>query len=507
MKRRRLTLVAAVATPTETDRVLTGLALPFGEPGRTSAGLVRAKAGAVRWAADLRKLKIFDGHDRTRPIGYVTSLEETPEGLRASFRLADTPDGNSALQAALEGVKDAVSVELEDVTIDDDDTIVSAELVGIALLAMPAFSSARLAAEDTPDPDPDADDEDTDDDNPQEDDVPAPSEAPEVQAARAPAELAASRGHRRVKTLTLEQASAQVAAKFRDSDRSAASLNAALADITPVTTNWAAVQPYQWVDELWTPTYQQLDWANAVSSGVLTAMKIVGWKRLPPDPEILPYAGNKAAIPTDGKLQFGPEEVTAVRHAVGADFDRIFLDFGNESVITTWLRLVSESYARVLDDLIGTAVLGAATDAGTAADMISGVTLAARKLKRVGARVSWVAVASDLYEDFLAIKSADAPWWLASSSSVDIGGGEDANGSASINSLPRIFESPALDDGTIVAGDKRAVTQYTPRGNPFTVRAVDLPKGGLDVAVFGYSAELVNDPLGIAKVTVGPVVP
>ena len=509
--------VLASSTEAPDSRILTGLALPFGVPGRTSAGTVRASAGVITWSADLRRIKVFRGHDRTRPVGYVTALTEADSGLEASFYLGRTDEGSAALLEATEGISDGLSVELDEVVMAEDGRITSATLTGIALVPTPAFTDARLAAEDTePEPDPViaspeaiSDDEPDDEPDEEEEHVDTDTDAPEVQAAAAPPALIASRGKTaRATRLTLEQATAQVAAAFRESDRSAHALNAALADITPVTTNWAAVQPYQWVGELWTPVYQALDWANSITSGTLTSMKIVGWKRdTSKNPTIKPYAGNKAEIGTDANLAFLPAEETAKRHAVGVDFDRIFLDFGDESVIQTWLQLVSQSYAQVLDDAIGTLILAEATDGGTAPDMISGVTVAARKLKTVGARVSWVAVASDLWSDFLAIPAAEAPWWLASSSSVDIGGDVDSNKSASINTLPRVFESPALDDGTIVAGDKRAATQYTPRGNPFQVRAVDLPRGGIDVAVFGYSAEMVNDPLGIVKVTVGAITP
>jgi hypothetical protein len=119
--------------------------------------------------------------------------------------------------------------------------------------------------------------------------------------------------------------------------------------------------------------------------------------------------------------------------------------------------------------------------------------------------VSFIALASDLFADYLAITTADAPWWLASSSSVDLAA-QPSGSTGTVNGL-RIFESPALTDSTVVAGDRRAATQYTPRGDPFKVRAVDLANGGIDVGVFGYSAELVNDPLGIVSVTVGPPLP
>jgi len=502
LTRRRLQLVASDAVITAapgrpaTDRTLRGLALPYAADGRTSAGLVRASAGVVRWPADLRRVKVFTGHDRTRPVGYVTALTETSDGLTAELHIAATPDGDAALLEAREGTRDALSVELEDVEIGDDGELIAAELAAIALVPMPAFSDARIAAERD-------DDADQDQDAPPA--LPAPSNPPaggrqlptQRGAARAPAGLAAGR-RRGPQMMTLEAACAQVAAEFARSDRSAAALTAALANITPTSTGSANTSPPQWLGEIWTPEYQQLDWANAISTGPLTSMRLTGWKRLPPGPVISPYAGDKAPIPTDGTLSFGPVDVLAHRQAVGADFDRIWIDFGDESVINTWLRLVTQDYAKKLDQAIASLVLAESTVAGPADDVIAGVRLAAQTLKRAGANVSFIAMAADLYSDYLDIPAAEAPWWLVGSSNVDLAGA-----TASVNNL-RVFESPALMNGSIVAGDRRAVTQYTPRGNPFTVRAVDLANGGLDVGVFGYSAELVNDPLGVVKVTVTP---
>jgi hypothetical protein len=500
MTRRRLQLVASDAVITAapgrpaTDRTLRGLALPYAADGRTSAGLVRASAGVVRWPTDLRRVKVFTGHDRTRPVGYVTALTETTDGLTAELRIAATPDGDSALLEAREGTRDALSVELEDVEIGDDGELIAAELAAIALVPLPAFSDARIAAE----RDGDTDDDDDDD---QTTTPPAPAGRMPAQrrAARAPASLTATR--RRTATLTFDQAAAQIAAQFIGGGRTAAALNAALADITPTSTGSAATSPPQWLGEIWTPEYQQLDWANAITTATLTSMRLTGWKRVPPGPQISPYAGDKAAVPTDGTLSFEPVDVLAHRHAVAADFDRIWIDFGDESVINTWLRLVSQDYAKKLDQAIASIVLAESTVAGPADDVIAGVRLAANTLKRNGANVSFIALASDLFADYLDIPTSEAPWWLTSSSGVDLAGN-----TASVNNL-RVFESPALLNGSIVAGDRRAVTQYTPRGNPFTVRAVDLANGGIDVGVFGYSAELVNDPLGVVKVSVvAPIV-
>src|SRR4029077_13507691 len=177
------------------------------------------------------------------------------------------------------------------------------------------------------------------------------------------------------------------------------------------------------------------NWANAVTTGVLTGMRLTGWKRNDPGPVISPYAGDKAPIPTDGTLSFQPVNVLAHRHAVGADFDRIWLDFNDESVINTWLRLVTQDYAKKLDAAIGALILSEATDGGTAPDVITAVSKAAQTLKLNGAKTSFIAIATDLYAAYLGITTADAPWWLTSSSSVDLSGT-----SATVNNL-KVFES------------------------------------------------------------------
>ena len=488
---RRLQLVAAdavveAAAATTTDRTLRGLVLPYAADGRTSAGRVRASAGRVRWASDLRRIKVNVDHDRGRPVGYLTALRETAEGLTAELHIAATPDGEAALLEAREGTRDALSVELEDVELDDDGELVSAELAAVALVPLPAFSDARIAAE--------RDDQDD------ADQAPPARYTPPAPVARRPAPLLAARTRPRAERMSFDAAAAQLTARLT-ADRSAAALTAALADITPVSTNWAAVAPYQWVDEVWTPSYAAMPWSNVVTQGVLTNMRVTGFKFVEPGPKILPYAGNKAAIPTDGTLSYAPVTVDAVRHAVGADFDRIWEDFGQQDVIATWLRLVTLSYAQVLNDLAYAAISGAATDGGTAPDVITAITVASQKLKTAGASVTFIAVAADLYGQWLAMPAAEVPWWLASSSSVNLSGQ-----SSNVNNL-NIFESPELPAGTVLAGDRKAVTQYVPRGNPFTVRAIDLAKGGTDVGVFGYSAELVNDARGIVEVTVPPALP
>ena len=223
----------------------------------------------------------------------------------------------------------------------------------MALVPLPAFSDARIAAERDDDPDP-AD--------------PPPAPAGPVRATRAPRALAATRrrtagrarpgrrggpGRRPVSGLpTGPPAVADRALAERHPDvhrvRRRPTRCSGSANCGPRNT-------------------PQLDWANSITTGVLTGMRLTGWKRNVPGPVISPYAGDKAAIPTDGTLSFEPVNVVAHRHAVGADFDRIWLDFGDESVIRTWLQLVTQDYAKKLDAAIGALILTEATDGGDAA--------------------------------------------------------------------------------------------------------------------------------------------
>lgn len=495
MRRRRLTLVAALAETTDDPRVLRALLLPYGEPGRTSAGLLSARAGAVTWPADLRRVKILLGHDRERPIGYLRSVQETQEGLVAEMYLADTPEGSAALLEAREGARDGVSVELESIEISDDDVIQSAELVAVAMVPLPAFSSARLAAEDAG-----PDDEDDEQDNPQEDQVDPETEGvPEVQAARAPAGLVATRP--RVPQ-TLNAAAEYVAQAFRG-DRSAAAINAALADITPTSTNVAVTQPVAWLGEIWTPIYQELLWTGVVGHAPMTGMRMVGWRRVPPDPTIKPWAGEKTAIGTDANLRYEPYEINGTRHAVGVDFARELVDWGDSSVITTWLQLVIQSYADILDASVGALVLANVGTPLTAATVPAAFSKASNTLRRRGAKMTFAALAGDLYDQLMELPTSEAPWWLnqVGGATLDLAGeGGSVKGMS-------FFVSEDVPDGQLVAGDKRAVTLYEPAGNPIKVQTIDLPRGGIDHSVHGYSALGLNNAAGLVAVTVGAVTP
>jgi hypothetical protein len=81
------------------SRTITGLALPYGVPASTFLGDFTFAAGAVRYAADLRRVKLLVGHDAGQPVGYATQLSDDagpPAGLQSVFYVPPGDAGDAA---------------------------------------------------------------------------------------------------------------------------------------------------------------------------------------------------------------------------------------------------------------------------------------------------------------------------------------------------------------------------------------------------------------------------
>jgi hypothetical protein len=296
--------LTAAATTAGSDRRLAGLALPFGAPGQTSAGPLTVNAGAVQLPTDLRRVKLFTEHGRQTPVGYATEATETADGLRMAFRVGATPSGDAALIEAAEGIRDALSVELSNVTVADG-VVTAAELVAVVLTSVPAFADARIAATRsalvpvTPPPAP----------------GPAPTGQPsmviDVSGGSLPPELTRRRGG----ALVLAAVMPAMAAAIRDND--IGRVNAALSDVVPgMDTGGGAVGTGMWLGELWTPVAQERHFWPRVQHQTLTSgLKVYGWK-WGTLPAVGPYAGNKTAIPSN-QVTMVPAEAPIQRYAGG----------------------------------------------------------------------------------------------------------------------------------------------------------------------------------------------
>lgn len=142
----RLQFSANITAADVAQRRITGLIVPFGVPGSTSAGQVVFAAGAFG-VIDVNKIFLNREHNRTERFGKMVDVTPLPSGLMASFEIAPTSLGNDALIEASQGYRDGLSIEADADTFEIKDGVMyvtAARLTGVGLVATPAFSDAKV---------------------------------------------------------------------------------------------------------------------------------------------------------------------------------------------------------------------------------------------------------------------------------------------------------------------------------------------------------------------------
>lgn len=458
-------------------RQLAGVAVPYGVDGNTSAGRVTVDAGAIRIPDELRRVKLFSEHGRVAPVGYTTAADDTPDRLHLVFHVAATPAGDTALLEAAEGVRDALSVELDNVTITGG-RVTAADLVAVALTAVPAYADARLAAADTP---------------PEEGDtVPdaAPltvdASAPEPAAVRAAAPTPILPG-RSPRSLSAIAETAGAAIERGDT----AALTAALADITWTGGAGATGAPPQSLGELWTGVAYQRKFVPATAySSDLSSMTVGGyvWN---PKPTVANYAGDKAAVPsTAAAWQY--KTFPAQRIAGANDVDRAYDDLKVSGFWEAYWAAMAESYAVQSDDYTLGKISAAATAGGTPPTAFGAIVDALVKLSAYGGQPK-IAIAANLVPGIAEVPASDVPWVLSSLF-------------GNLSELITIASSVLADD-RVLAWNQNAVTTKEAGSVPIRVQAVNIPNGGIDAALFGYIATFVTQPAAVLSYVVTPAAP
>ncbi|WP_280383357.1 HK97 family phage prohead protease [Nocardia wallacei] len=522
-------------------RTVTGLIVPYGVVGDTSAGAVAVQAGAFTLPPDLSRIKLLNGHDREQPIGYLTATREDSAGLWGTFAIAPGPAGDEAISAARNKIRDGLSYEVSRVRYcPDRSRITAARLDAVALCSVPAYDDARVVAasrtENTmltvetarailADPDapgheraaaaafltahPDATDADREtaaaaadsDAAPPQPPAPAAPAAVPVSAVRAPLGLSTLTGAAPAQ-LTAEQAVDRMAAMIRGS-ADTAQINAALSDVLPADDAGHGILRQQWIGELWNAQNLARPFIDSISRSRLTsAWKVTGWRWVK-KPAVGPYTGNKTDVPSN-KVSTEPAEATPRRWAGGWDVDRVFVDLGDPSFLNSFLQMAIQDYGQKTEAGVAADMLAAATvPAETATDLISALDIAARSLSGIGANLSFIGISADLWSAYFKMPAIEAPWWLAKQASINLSGVSTTVDGQTL----RVFPAATLPAMTLVAGDRRAMTYYEASPSPVRVQAVNLPKGGIDVGVFGYDATIANDARALVKVTITPPTP
>lgn len=497
-------IVGALTAADQTARTITGLVLPFGSEGRTSAGTVTASKDSVK-IADQVLLNME--HDGTRPIGRMLSHEVTDNGIEMTFSVAKTTAGNDLLAEVADGLRTGLSVEVQEPVIRNG-SLLGGLLDAVAAVTRPAFDLARVSAmtaADIGDEDDDqAEAEVADEDEPGET-AEAATEDPESETSdedpeneetivtTATASLAASAasGATSKAITTVSEFTERLVAARNTGDHQ---MLAALADITQSGVG-ADIAQAQFLGELWSGRAYQRVVVPLVQPGSLTSYKVEGW-RWTIKPEVASYSGNKAAV-TSNSVDTEAAHADVVRLAGAHDFDRKFADFGDTAFLTSYMQAMTESYARKTDAALEDFLITSSTDVAPGT-VPSGVSPAAAAIVDGALAVldkgvpDFALIAPDLWRQLLLTPKDQTLEYLSMALGLEEG---------TVKNF-KVVPRSGMDEGTVLVGIKGAVQFFELPGVPIRVDAINIANGGLDQGLFGYYAEMLHDAGGLALVNV-----
>lgn len=535
----RITFPAPQLQAAQATRQMSGMVAPWGQEGSTSAGKLVLTRGSLRLPAELSRVKLVDYHQvPPQAIGYATAAQDTELGLVMTFQLGSTDAASQALVEASEGLRDAFSVELGEYTAPDGVRVTDGLVTAVALVPVPAFADARVTSvaaahheeghstmtDTTQAAEPQATAAETATvavtgpivTSPAPDD----SETPPAQSSQqvAAAVVEALRGDGQAAALLASLVGGNQAPARRPdglggsaggpvSGHSRADVTAALARVIrgesrhPMmeaalsdiinTDVFSTVGEESYVGQLWSAKSYGRRFVPLLRPGTLTSWKVRGWK-WNVRPTVADYAGDKAAVPSNSPT-VTPVDEEAARLAGGHDLDIKFRHFGDTEFLDAYAQAMTEDYA-IKSDAKALAFIKASASTPTGWD-----SLGAGKNVIYGAMLAGDLMAETLDQDvepdyylvsrvdrraLLDIVADDAPAFMAMFG-IDPG---------------KFIASSSVATGFVYAGMKGAGTFYELPGSPIRVEALDLVKGGVDEAFFGYYATILHDARGIVKV-------
>jgi hypothetical protein len=464
----------------------------MGDTFEFAAGSVVAPAAAAR-------VPFLADHD-AHALGYGVSFTATPAGLDAVMaiprdELVD-PRTASAVRQIRNGIRSAVSVgvDVDAYTVTDRGdhdhyTVTVATLRELSSVLVPRFDDARVQSvaatwKEGPmtvtatalDPDPAA--------------PPAPPEPEPPETLTAAAAIAPHRRAGPVESLSLAGIASRIGAagargRSAEANRILEDLTAAWTDVT--TTQVEALVHPQWLTEVFGLIAHGRPVSMAFRSGTITSspIKFPRWVALP---TVDVVAGEKVAIPS-APVDISEDTIPVETLAGGNDVSRQAIDWASPDFVAEYFRAATEVWARKADalftaDLIAGAGMTIAAAGSNIVDVI-GAAIGAAAGSGVGGSVLIVA-AGDVYGGLWSDLARGGP---------GIGG---------VNTsfpTPTVVLAPLAPAGTIITAMSQAAIGFTSPGAPVRLQALDVPRGGVDLAVWGYWADAVIYPEAVCEVT------
>ncbi|MEV8265959.1 hypothetical protein AB0P00_17615 [Microbacterium sp. NPDC077057] len=526
-----LIIESGVLLASEDDRTVSGLLVPFGEKCRSNLGEFTVEADALTLPRHPSGAVFTDEHDRV--VGEGVLLAQENDGIHATFRIDETPEGDAALAAVRSGKRRHLSVEAAHMVIQAGKAI-SGRLFGGSLVERPAFPSAvllaaegdEIQAEEKTEPIETTDEriETFTDENGVEHtrkvttvtrvdgNTTTITETTEITEPEPPAEgdnempnatvpgtLLAGQHPKYSKEEPVTRAAFTklVSTAMREPSHT---LLAALNDVKisgANTVGAAAVAP-EYVGEIWSGIPFARRIIPLLMHGDLTSLRTIGW-RWKTLPEVSEWAGNKSNVPSNTP-ETEPAEWSVQRFAGGWDLAREFVDFGETEVIDSFLTAAAGSYARksdtwVLAQLLAKATATNVTDLPTdVIPVLVGIVDGALGLIANDARPSYALVSPTDYRPLLFTTKNDVLAYLNMALGLEDG---DLDGF-------KIVPHTGVPAGEVLVGAREAAAVHELPGSPIRVSALDMVKGGIDEALFGYVQLRDYFTPGIRRVSLTP---
>jgi len=536
-------LLGELLTASESDMTVSYNLLTFGEEGRTNKGRVTVDSADVLEIPS-GQLPMNDEHAPAVNVGYLTA-SAVDDGLRATVKYYDTPEGQAAFKDATTGKRKGISMELLKPVIRAG-KLVAGRLVAAAIVKAPAFPSSMLLAADVGELAADIgsalaalEEGDTaaaveilnaaaakanEEPNQEEESAvpealkasrqPASTEAllaafAAGNVANAAAAAAAAKPEEKLKASAAELTLDKFAATLRGvatttDDR----LKAAAFDVVTQADMYDPTSVPAYLGELWVESPYTERFAPLMDTAQLTGMLVKGWRWVEGkspvvddwDPAFqgVPPAEQMTDIPT-GEMVAEPFEFPAKRIAGGNRFDRVNIDFPVPGVMESFLRHQTEYIkrrrdARARQALIAHAALN--TVVGTGNDVANPwrkIILGAMHVMSYGTP-TYAVVGNDLYRDMLGSDMLENLALLETTLGLESGS------MAGFRIQPADIEDTEMN-GEVLVGAKRANVLHEPAGAPIRVDAQELLKGAIDKAVFSYYLIRSDERGGSVRVT------
>jgi HK97 family phage major capsid protein len=496
-----LTFAAHITGANEVTRQISGIVVPFGKTGNTSAGPVIFEVGSIS-NPDPKPVKFLLQHQADRPIGRAIEFQVTPGGITGTFKVSNTSTGSDALVEAADGLRDGLSVgaQIDKFTVKDGVMhVTAAKIIEVSLVHAPAFSDAVVT-------DVAASEAEADPDTIQEEDQVSeqPIETPEVEveAAAAPVVQASSPIQTAPRLNITAAGYLEASIKQMTGDEDARAYVRAADDSTSTNTGLTLPQHLQ---EFYTNTIADRPAINAVSRQALVSS---GMSFTVPKLGTAPTVASTAegVAPSETGMTSTYLTGTVVKYAGMNDVSWELIDRSSPEFYAELLNQMSNAYAKATDQAVLTALVSgtAATDtAATAAGFISYVgTESAACFSGSKKKARNVVINTDWWGTLLgATDTAGRPLFTASNAQNNPGvlSGQGIDGNImglNVYVDPYTSVSTKIDDSAFIIAPE-AITWYEAPTTRLQVQLIET--GQVRVGVYGYGCALLKDATGVRR--------